>query len=191
MIAATCSGPICRAIFGLIFQQAECQWQATIKVPAEKKNSPCGTLSTTNPTWNLPGSNPVTRNDKPAINRLSSISMVTKLQVERSWIRRGPRDVSQLQIVQTVPGPKQPPIQLQGLLLRSKSGRGVRLTTHFQLVPRLRLSGARPSTSPTCYNGVYRKKIIFTIMYVNSSFYPAQNSVQVHQTASSYCCTRP
>ena len=57
------------------------------------------------------------------------------------------------------------------------------------LIPRLRLSGARPSLSPTCYNGVYRNKFIFTPMYADSSFYPAKNSVQVHQTAPIYCCT--
>jgi hypothetical protein len=35
------------------------------------KTCPCATLSTTNPTWTNPGSNPGLRGGRPAANRLS------------------------------------------------------------------------------------------------------------------------
>jgi hypothetical protein len=42
-------------------------------------------------------------------------------------------------------GPTQPPFQwVPGALSLGVSGRGVKLTTHFHLVPRLRVSGAIP-----------------------------------------------
>jgi hypothetical protein len=40
--------------------------------------------------------------------------------------------------VQTGPGAHQPPVQLVPGLSRGKSGRGVALTTHLHLAPRLR-----------------------------------------------------
>jgi hypothetical protein len=36
-----------------------------------RKTWPIATLSTTNPTWTTPGSNPGLRGDRPATNRLS------------------------------------------------------------------------------------------------------------------------
>jgi hypothetical protein len=36
-----------------------------------RKTSPSATLSTTNPTWHEPGSNPGLRGGRPAANRLS------------------------------------------------------------------------------------------------------------------------
>ena len=36
-----------------------------------RKTCPSATLSTTNPTWNDPGSNPALRGEMPATNRLS------------------------------------------------------------------------------------------------------------------------
>jgi hypothetical protein len=43
-------------------------------------------------------------------------------------------------------GPTKPPIQLvPGALFPGLSGRDVKLTTHFQVAPRLRMHGATPS----------------------------------------------
>jgi hypothetical protein len=43
----------------------------TRKIRTRRKPCPSATLSTTNPTWTDPGSNPGVRGERPAINRLS------------------------------------------------------------------------------------------------------------------------
>jgi hypothetical protein len=43
----------------------------TVQAKYLEKTSPSATLSTTNPTWPDPGSNPGRRGGKPATNRLS------------------------------------------------------------------------------------------------------------------------
>jgi hypothetical protein len=53
-------------------------------------------------------------------------------------------------------GPTQPPIQwVPGVLSPGvKRGRGVRLTTHTHLVPRLSMSRSYTSSPPMCLHGV-------------------------------------
>jgi hypothetical protein len=56
-------------------------WQGTTEVHGEK-SCPSATLSTTNPMWTYPGSNPGLRGERPATNRLShGTAKFTDLQV--------------------------------------------------------------------------------------------------------------
>jgi len=55
---------------------------------------------------------------------------------------RGSDGTFSLRGFQTVPGPTQPPIQwIPETLSTGQSGRGVKLTTHFHVVSRLRICG--------------------------------------------------
>jgi hypothetical protein len=59
--------------FFLFFQVMEHRWNETDrgKPKYSGKTRPSATLSSTNPTWTDPGSNPDLRGDRPATNRLS------------------------------------------------------------------------------------------------------------------------
>jgi hypothetical protein len=61
------------SFFYQVLQVMEHQWNEIDreKPTTLRKTSPSATLSTTNPTWTDPGSNPGLRNEKPATNRLS------------------------------------------------------------------------------------------------------------------------
>ena len=51
----------------------------------EKKTCPIATLSTTNPTWTDPGSNPGLRNERPATNRQSHGTAHLVVLLSHSW----------------------------------------------------------------------------------------------------------
>ena len=52
------------------------------------KPRPSATLSTTNPTWNDPGSNPDLRGERPATNRLSHCTALDpRLRLRGHWDR--------------------------------------------------------------------------------------------------------
>ena len=75
--------------------QVELNWQEKTKVPGEK-TCPSTTLSTTNPTWTEPGSNPGLRGGRPATNRLShGTATLTVLLPSTSTFRtfRGGRQI--------------------------------------------------------------------------------------------------
>jgi hypothetical protein len=59
--------------FYQVLQVMEHQWNETDrgKPKTRRKTCPSATLSTTNPTWTDPGSNPGLRSGRPATNRLS------------------------------------------------------------------------------------------------------------------------
>jgi hypothetical protein len=61
------------AVFYKVLQVMEHQWNEIDrgKQTTRRKTCPSATLSTTNPTWTDPGSNPGLRNGRPATNRLS------------------------------------------------------------------------------------------------------------------------
>jgi hypothetical protein len=61
------------AVFYQILQVMEHQWNEIDrgKPTTRRKICPSATLSTTNPTWTDPGSNPGLRSGRPATNRLS------------------------------------------------------------------------------------------------------------------------
>jgi hypothetical protein len=56
-------------------------WSTGGKKLAGEKSCPIATLSTTNPTWTDPESNPGLRGEKPATNRLSHVTQILKLNV--------------------------------------------------------------------------------------------------------------